>query len=107
MERRNNHRADTRVALQARAHGRTFSTQLYDISPTGCRFDCSALLFSRGDRVVFKINDHVKVTGKIAWRHGDTAGVQFRSQLPDEITQHFHWTRTNSTVDDPQDWFLR
>jgi len=108
MERRNSNRMDTRVALEARARGRSFSTQLYDLSPTGCRIDCAGMLFTRGDRIVFRFNDHVKVTGKIAWWRGGTAGVQFCSPLPAEITRHFRCEPAEPQGDyQPTDWFLR
>lgn len=107
MERRNSNRIDTRVALEARANGRNFSTQLYDLSPTGCRIDCTTVRLSRGDRIVFKFNDQIKVTGKIAWWRGGTAGVQFRSELPAEITRHFRCEPANASSEyRPTDWFL-
>ena len=99
---------DTRVALEARAHGRTFSTQLYDLSPTGCRIDCPTSLLSRGDRIVFTFNDQTKVAGKIAWRRGGTAGVQFSSRLPEAIARHLRCEPANGLSElRPEDWFLR
>lgn len=93
MERRDNNRVGTRAALEARAQGRTFSTQLYDLSPTGCRFDCDALVFSRGEKIVFKFNDKVRIAGKIAWRRGGTAGVQFKGELPDAVRRYLDYDR--------------
>lgn len=107
MERRIKNRINTRVALEARARGRTFSTQLYDLSPTGCRVDCSTLAFARGDRIVFRFNDHVKITGRVAWCRAGTAGVRFCSELPEEITRHFRGEPTSALSEyRPTDWFL-
>ena len=90
MERRNGNRMGTRVALQVRAHGREFPVQLYDLSPTGCRIDCSSSLLSRGDRIVFRFAEEISVAGRIAYRRGGTAGVRFRSPLPEAIGRHLH-----------------
>jgi hypothetical protein len=99
---------NTRVALEARAKGRTFSTQLYDLSLTGCRFDCMAMTFSRGDKVVFKFNDQDSVRGKIAWRRAGTAGVQFTSQLPETVARHVRCDAAKPVAEPAvADWFLR
>src|ERR1700712_1752820 len=89
MERRCSNRIDTRVAWEPRVSCRTFATQLYDLSPTGCRIDCTTMPLARGDRIVFKFNDRVKVTGKVAWWRGGTAGVQFSSEFPKKKPRHF------------------
>ena len=90
-ERRGGNRRGTRVALEARAHGRDFPAQLYDISPTGCRFDCGAEDLCRGDKVVFRFSEEIKVTGTIAWRRLSTAGVQFKAPLPEAISRHLRF----------------
>lgn len=88
-ERRGGNRRDTRVALEARALGRVFTTRLYDVSPTGCRFDCAPSdELCKGDRIVFKFAEKIKVRGKIAWRRRNTAGVQFDAPLPQKIARH-------------------
>jgi hypothetical protein len=87
-KRRGGNRRDTRVALKARAQGRAFSAQLYDISPTGCRFDCATADLGRGEKVVFRFAEEIEVAGTIAWRRRDTAGVQFDSPLPEAIARH-------------------
>jgi hypothetical protein len=87
-KRRGGNRRGTRVALEARAQGRAFSAQLYDISPTGCRFDCATADLGRGEKVVFRFAEEIEVAGTIAWRRRDTAGVQFDSPLPEAITRH-------------------
>ena len=87
-KRRGGNRRGTRVALAARAQGRAFSAQLYDISPTGCRFDCATAEFCRDDRIVFKFAEEIEVAGTIVWRRRDTAGVQFDAPLPEAITRH-------------------
>lgn len=88
MQPRTSSRRASRVALEARAHGRAFRAQLYDLSATGCSFDCSGwgrAELSNGDRVAFKLADGIKVTGKIAWRHRGKAGVRFVSDLPESF----------------------
>ena len=87
-KRRGENRRSTRVALEARAQGRAFSTRLYDVSLTGCRFDCATCDLCRGDRIVFRFGEEIKVAGRIAWRRGNTAGVQFDNPLPEAISQH-------------------
>jgi hypothetical protein len=57
---------------------------------------------------MFKFNEQTKVTGKIAWRRGVTAGVQFVSGLPEAIARHLRLEPTSPTDDfHPEDWFLR
>jgi hypothetical protein len=90
-KRRGSNRRDTRVALEARAQGRTFPAQLYDISPTGCRFDCEAWDLARGERVVFKFAEEIKVAGTVAWRRRGSAGVQFDAPLPEAISRHLRF----------------
>jgi hypothetical protein len=96
MERRRISRKVTRVALQARAHRRAVTVQLYDLSPIGCRIDCSTASLSRGDRIVLKFADHIRVVGRIAWLRGGTAGVHFEAPLPDTITCHLRIGRPNA-----------
>jgi hypothetical protein len=88
MEPRNHDRKDTRVALEARANGRTFAAQLHDVSPTGCQIDCARSDLSRRDRIVFRFAEEVNVAGKIVWRRGDTAGIRFLAPLPEAIARH-------------------
>lgn len=108
MERRNSDRKATRVALEARALGRTISTQLHDLSRTGCRIDCATLLFSRGDRIAFKFNDQTTVTAKVAWRRGTVAGdsVLFRVAAHHHpiLPRRAHLPRCRG---EPSDWFRR
>lgn len=82
-------RRRTRVVLEARANRRTRPVQLYDVSVTGCRIDCSALDLSRHDRISFKFAEKIVVKGKVAWMLGDVAGVQFTTPLPETIARHF------------------
>jgi len=63
--------------------------QLYDVSITGCRIDCSGLDVSRRDRISFKFAEKITVKGKVAWLMGDVAGVQFTTPLPETIARHF------------------
>ncbi len=91
MQRRVTHRRASRVELDARAHGRAFRARLFDLSATGCCFDCSGWSraeLSNGDRVAFKLADGIKVSGRIAWRHRGIAGVRFVSALPETIAMH-------------------
>jgi hypothetical protein len=88
MEDRGSNRKGTRVALEARVQGRTFPAQLYDVSPTGCRIDCSTMVLSRRDRITFRFADEIAVAGKIVWLRGGFAGVQFYSPLPEAIARH-------------------
>lgn len=90
-KRRGGHRRDTRVVLEARALGRAFSAQLYDISPMGCRFDCTDRDLCRGERIVFRFAEEIKVAGTIAWRRCNSAGVQFDSPLPESIARHLRF----------------
>ena len=88
MQRRVSNRRASRVELEARAHGRAFRAQLFDLSATGCSFDCSdwsRAQLGNGDRISFKLADGIKVTGKIAWRQRGTAGVRFVSTLPESF----------------------
>ena len=65
-------------------------------------------MLSRGDRIAFKFNDETKVSGKIAWRRGETAGVQFASRLPPEIARHLRCERAEPPGEfRTTDWFLR
>jgi hypothetical protein len=86
MEHRNCDRRPSRVELEVRALGRKFFAQLYDLSPTGCRFDCSGSYVCTGDRIVFKFAQHLKVKGKIVWRNGAIAGVRFATTLPPTLS---------------------
>lgn len=88
-EYRSSNRRDTRAVLEARANGTTHPVQLYDVSITGCRIDCSAFDLLRADRIVFKFSEEITVVGEVAWLLGDTAGVQFTSPLPEAIARHF------------------
>ncbi len=45
--------------LEARANRRTHPVQLYDVSITGCRIDCSGLDVSRRDRISFKFAEKI------------------------------------------------
>jgi len=92
MQRRDDNRIGTRVALEAQANGRAFPVRLYDLSPTGCRIDCSrAYILSRGDRIAVRFSEEISLTGKITWRRGATAGVQFQGALPEAIAQHLRF----------------
>jgi hypothetical protein len=92
MQRRDDNRIGTRVSLEAQANGRAFPVRLYDLSPTGCRIDCSsAYILSRGDRIAFRFSEEISLTGKITWRRGATAGVQFRLELPEAIARHLQF----------------
>jgi hypothetical protein len=92
MQRRDGNRIGTRVALEAQANGRVFPARLYDLSPTGCRIDCSrAYLLSRGDRIAFKFSEEISLTGKITWRRGGAAGVRFRDGLTEAIARHLQF----------------
>jgi hypothetical protein len=89
MERRGGNRIGSRATLEARAGGRTFPVRLYDLSPTGCHIDCStAYLLSRGDRIVFRFSEEISLSGKVTWRRGGSAGVQFGAPLPEAIARH-------------------
>jgi hypothetical protein len=88
MEHRCNGRRPSRAELEVRSAGRKFLAQLYDLSLTGCRFDCSGSGFCTGDRLVFRFAEHMKVKGKIAWRKGAMAGVRFLSPLPPSMAVH-------------------
>jgi len=92
MERRGGDRVATRVSLQAQAGGRTFLARLYDVSPTSCQIDCSAAyVLSRGDKILFRFSEEVSMRGKVAWRRGARAGVQFGMALPEEaIARHLN-----------------
>jgi len=81
-------RRQTRVVLEARAHGTSAPVQLYDVSLTGCRIDRSTLDLVGADRISFQFADSITVSGKVAWLRGDMAGVQFTSPLPDSIARH-------------------
>ena len=86
--RRASKRRLTRAVLEARASGRTCPVQLHDVSVTGCKIDSAALDLSRDDKIALKFADEITVRGKIAWRRGDAAGVQFTGPLPDTIARH-------------------
>jgi len=91
MERRGGNRVATRVALQARAGGRTFLARLYDVSRSGCQIDCSAaFVLSRGDKIEFRFSEEVSMPGKVAWRRGARAGVRFGMALPETIARHLN-----------------
>ena len=88
-EYRGSNRRDTRAVLEARANGVTHPVQLYDVSVTGCRIDCSAFDLARGDSIVFKFSEEITVAGKVAWLLGDAAGIEFDTSLPEAIARHF------------------
>jgi hypothetical protein len=90
-ERRDGGRIGTRVSLMARANDLESFTRLFDLSPTGCRIDSSAWYLSKGDEIVFAFSEEISVSGKIAWRRGHTAGVQFDDPLPDAIARHLRF----------------
>lgn len=85
MEQRRSGRRPSWVELEARAQGRKFLAQFYDLSAEGCRFDCSGSHLCTGDRIVFNFAEHTKVQGKLAWRDGPMAGVRFASPWPAAI----------------------
>jgi hypothetical protein len=92
MQRRDDNRIGTRVSLEAQANGRAFPVRLYDLSPTGCRIDCSsAYILSRGDRIAFRFSEEISLSGRITWRRGAAAGVRFRGDLPKAIAQHLRF----------------
>lgn len=93
MERRGGNRIDTRVSLWARANDVESPTRLFDLSPTGCRIDSSAWHLSKGDEIVFQFSEEISVSGKIAWRRGHSAGVEFDAPLPDAIARHLRFEK--------------
>ena len=73
---------------EVRARGRKFLAQLFDLSPTGCSFDCSGSYLHRGDSVIFKLTERTRIRGTIVRRNGTLAGVQFSTPLPAAIGVH-------------------
>jgi PilZ domain len=90
MEHRISDRRPSRVELEVRALGRKFFAHLYDLSATGCRFNCAGSYVSTGDRIVFKFAQNTTVKGKIVWRNGAIAGVRFAAPLPPALSGHGH-----------------
>ncbi len=86
---RGSNRRATRVVLEARANGQAAPVQLYDVSVTGCRIDCSALELFGYDSIALQFAETITVMGEIAWRLGDIAGVRFTDPLPEAIARHF------------------
>jgi hypothetical protein len=99
MEHRACARRPSRVALEMRARGRKFLAQLFDLSPTGCSFDCSGSHLHPGDSVTFKLTEHSRVRGTIVRRNGALAGVQFSTPLPAEIAVHASGHRSDPVTD--------
>lgn len=90
MYRRDGRRKETRAALEARAVGRNFPVRLYDVSLTGCKFDCSQCDLSKGDTITFQFSSEIQLRGTIVWRRKGGAGVRFASPLPDSIAGHLN-----------------
>jgi len=91
MERREGNRKGTRAVLVVRMNDHASPTQLFDLSPTGCRIDRSEWHAARDDGLVVEFSEEINVSGRIAWRRGNTAGVQFDEPLPETIARHLRF----------------
>lgn len=97
MYRRDGKRKETRAALEAGALGQSFPVRLYDVSLTGCKFDCSQCDLSGGETITFHFSSEIKISGTIVWRRRGSAGVHFNSPLPDSIAGHLHLEPANAS----------
>src|SRR5438128_707181 len=78
--------------------GRTWPVVLRDLSEHGALIETDAFLATDAE-VLFRRND-LRVSGHVAWAHGDHAGIAFAVPLnPEEVLRHVSRTAPR-TVDE-------
>lgn len=85
-------RRSSRVGLTATgscrtARGITFDVVVADLSPGGCRIDDPAGLLAQGEQIRLTIAATGPHMAEVAWRRRGRVGIEFRSDLPEQVLQ--------------------
>ena len=75
------------VAVEALVRGRAARVTLSDLTANGCRIECSNGFVEDGDDIILRFGD-MRVMGRVNWRDGRHARVEFRNALHAAVVAH-------------------
>lgn len=87
-ERRTHERIGTRVEVEALVAGRLGRVTVSNLSVSGCRINTSNGFVTLGDPIVLRLPGTIRMVGKVVWREGRDAGVEFRSAMHPAVVAH-------------------
>ncbi len=80
---------------------------LYNLSRGGCMIELANVAVRPGARIEVRLLDEVNAGGRVAWRIGDKAGIEFVPLLHPTVVENLGFIASGDTfdADDPRDRF--
>jgi len=101
MDKRAAFRFPTNVETNCQSNNRGWSSQIRNISTTGCMITRAELDLVGGSLVRMRISGWAAIDGEIMWLNRGRAGVKFRAPIPPAMMERLAFRDTDRGYDPP------
>ncbi|MDA7787794.1 PilZ domain-containing protein [Sphingomonadaceae bacterium] len=96
---RSYNRLQTNQTIECEIDGARETVQIYNLSCGGCMIETGACNAQEGESLEVFLGPQISMPGKVAWRVGSNAGVQFLLPLHQAVVEAFGFSADDEDFD--------